>query len=147
MHPYLLLSTLLPLHWDVPCDRLGGWIHCFALGHALPSVKTGWRILFLHLAQHVKPSARKSTKPHFYPKMRTGLENACQKDLREKRLHCALCERAERCRLCKGEALCTNQDQDGHREGGFNVLAHRNRVVYKEEIGILQDLPDKVSKT
>lgn len=51
------------------------------------------------------------------------------------------------CRLCKGEALYTNQDQDGRREGGFNVLAHRSRVVCKEEIGVLQDLPNKVSKT
>src|SRR5271155_918477 len=77
-----------PLHWDVPCDRLGGWIHCFALGHVLPSVKTDWRTLFLHLAQHAKTSARKSTKPHFYPKMRTGLDDACRKDLRERRLRC-----------------------------------------------------------
>lgn len=51
------------------------------------------------------------------------------------------------CRLCEGEALCANQDQDGHREGGFNVLAHRGRVVCKEQIGVLQDLPDKASKT
>jgi hypothetical protein len=70
MQPCLSLSTLLPLHWDVPYDRLGGWIHRFALGHVLPSVKTDWRILFLHLAQQVKTSARKSTKPHFYSKMR-----------------------------------------------------------------------------